>query len=322
MRRREFLRAGATGAAAVALRQRLALAAPKPSNAAVLPQRAYKDDVKLSIIGFPGLALSKMKDEKEIATLVAESVERGCNYFDVAPRYGDAEVKLGPALAPFRKKVFLACKTALRNRDGAKMEFERSLERLKADRFDLYQLHVLKDVEKDVDAVFAKGGVMDYLLEQKKAGRIRYLGFSAHTEEAALAALERGVFDSILFPVNFGSYMKGKFGPRVVEDAKKRGVAVCAIKTFARQWWPKGDKTRGEWRLWYQPLHDRAEADLSLRFTMAQGAVSAVPAADARIHRLAMDVAGGVKPVGADELATLRALADTLNPVFTQHRAP
>ncbi|NQT52856.1 hypothetical protein HQ576_12430, partial [bacterium] len=69
-------------------------------------------------------------------------------------------------------------------------------------------------------------------------------------------------------------------------------------------------------------LHDRAEADLSLRFTMAQGAVSAVPAADARIHRLAMDVAGGVKPIGADELATLRALADTLNPVFSRHRAP
>lgn len=323
MKRRDFMKAGALGAAALALGERLALAEPKASNAAALPQRPYgKDGVKLSIIGFPGLALRKM-DQEATNKLVAESVERGCNYFDVAPRYGDAEVKLGPALEPFRKKVFLACKTAKRDRAGAELEFQRSLERLRTDHFDLYQLHVLKDVKKDVDAVFVKGGVMDYLAEQRKAGRIRYLGFSAHTEAAALAAMERFAFDSILFPVNFGSYYKGKFGPRVVEAAKTRGVAVLAIKTFARQWWPKGpNPLRRKYRVWYEPIHDRAEAALSLRFTLAQGAVAAVPPADASIHRLAMDVAMGAQPLDKEALGRLKELAATLNPVFSFRRAP
>lgn len=323
MKRRDFLKSGALGTAALALRQHLAAAEPKPSNAATLPQRPYgATGVKLSIIGFPGLVLRKL-DQEQSNRLVAESVERGCNYFDVAPAYGDAEVKLGPALEPYRKDTFLACKTKRRDRTGAEAEFQRSLERLKTDRFDLYQLHVLKGVKKDVDRAFAKDGVMPFLAEQKKAGRIRYLGFSAHTEEAALAALERFPFDSILFPVNFGSYMKGHFGPKVVDAAKKRGATVLAIKGLCRQWWPKGAPRRKEFRLWYQPVYERAEADLALRFTLAQGVTAAVPPSDASMHRLAMDLAaGGVKSLTEGEAKTLHALVAELNPVFSESRQP
>ena len=120
-----------------------------------MPTRTYgKDGPKLSIIGFPGLMMRRV-DQEQSNRLVAESIEHGVNYFDVAPAYGDAEVKLGPALATYRKKVFLACKTKLRDRAGAKAEFERSLERLRTDHFDLYQLHDRHDVAKDVDPAFA-----------------------------------------------------------------------------------------------------------------------------------------------------------------------
>jgi aryl-alcohol dehydrogenase-like predicted oxidoreductase len=147
-----------------------------------IPKRKYgKTEVMLSVIGFGGIVVMDTEQEKA-NRIVAEAYERGVNYFDVAPGYGNAEIKLGPALEPYRKNVFLACKTGHRAYTAAKKDFETSLERLKTDYFDLYQLHGITDVEKDVEAAFAEGGVMKLLLEEKKQGRIRHLGFSAHSQ--------------------------------------------------------------------------------------------------------------------------------------------
>jgi len=142
----------------------------------------------------------------------------------VSPTYGDAELKLGPALEPYRKKVFLACKTGQRRREGALEELNESLRRLRTDYLDLYQLHSITDVKDDVDVVFAKGGAIEVFLEAEKQGRIRYLGFSAHSEQAALAAMDRYDFDSVLLPINFATFYKGDFGPRVIAAAKSKGM--------------------------------------------------------------------------------------------------
>jgi len=316
MKRREFMKDAALGSAAVALGGCSLAPAAKPAKGSAMPRRPFaKDGVKVSIIGFPGLVLRRV-DQKASNRLVAEAVERGVNYFDVAPAYGDAEVKLGPALEPYRKKVFLACKTKRRDAKGAKAEFERSLERLRTDRFDLYQLHVLIDEKKDVEAAFAKGGAMEYLLAQQKAGRIRYLGFSAHTEEAALAALERFAFDSILFPVNFGSWLKLNFGPKVVAKALQRGTTVLAIKGLCRQRWDANDPLRKTLRMWYRPVLDRAEALLALRFTLSQGVTAAVPPANVAAHKLALDVAPEIRTITAAETARLRELVKDITPLF------
>jgi aryl-alcohol dehydrogenase-like predicted oxidoreductase len=207
------------------------------TNAPKLPQRAYGDTgERLSIIGFGGIVVSGVEQE-HANRLVAEAIEKGVNYFDVAPSYGDAEIKLGPALEPYRKDVFLACKTLHRTKEAAAEELKESLRRLRTDYLDLYQLHAISDVVKDVDVAFGKGGVMDLLVEAKKEGQIRCLGFSAHSEEAALAAMERYDFDSILFPINFATFYAGDFGPRVLEAAKAKGVARLALKAMARQQW-------------------------------------------------------------------------------------
>jgi len=309
------MRDAALGSAAVALGAG-SLVSAKSVLKRTMPVRPFgKDGVKLSIIGFPGLVLRRI-DQDQSNRLVAEAVQRGVNYFDVAPAYGDAEIKLGPALEPYRKKVFLACKTKMRDAKGAKEEFERSLERLKTDRFDLYQLHVLADVAKDVDAAFAKGGAMEYLRAQQKAGRIRYLGFSAHTEEAAVAALERFAFDSVMLPVNFGSWLKAGFGPKTVAAARKRGATVLAIKGLCRQRWEAGDPLRKALRMWYKPILDRAEALLALKFTLSQGVTAAVPPANVAAHKLALDVAPEIRAITDAETAKLRELAKGLTPLF------
>src|SRR3954447_4482618 len=117
---------------------------------------------ELSIIGFGGiLVMNASQDHAD--RLVAQAVEAGINYFDVAPTYGNAEERLGPALEPFRKNVFLACKSTCRDAASAKKELDASLQKMRTDYFDLYQLHGLVDMAKDVDPAFARGGVMDAL---------------------------------------------------------------------------------------------------------------------------------------------------------------
>jgi len=284
-----------------------------------LPRRPYgKAGDRLSIIGFGGIIVMN-KEPGEASRIVAEAIERGVNYFDVAPTYGDAELKLGPALEPYRKSVFLACKTTQRERGPAGEEFLRSLERLRTDHFDLYQLHCLADVAKDVDVALGQGGVMELAIEEKKAGRIRHLGFSAHTEEAALAAMDLYDFDSVLFPINFACMLTDGFGSRVIAEAQRRGMSILALKTLARQTWPEGDPERPRFtRCWYQPCTDRREAELALRFTLGQPITAAVSPGEEEMLRLALDIAPSIRPLAESELAELRTLAATLKPIFSK----
>ena len=181
MKRRDFLKGAAVSSAILAsegiLGQGVAAvnaeSTSKPSNAARIPKREYgKTGIKLSIVGFGGIVVTHA-EQADANRIVAEAIERGVNYFDVAPSYGDAELKLGPALEPYRKNVFLACKSTGRNRAALEAEFNKSLEHMRTDHFDLYQLHALVDVKKDVDAVFAKGSAMDFLIAAKKEGRVK-----------------------------------------------------------------------------------------------------------------------------------------------------
>jgi aryl-alcohol dehydrogenase-like predicted oxidoreductase len=327
MKRREFLMKGAVGVGSVVAEGvvRRSDAAQTSecgpgcycTNAPKLPQRAYGDTgERLSIIGLGGMLVSGVEQE-HANQLVAEAVEKGVNYFDVAPSYCDAELKLGPALEPYRKSVFLACKTERRTKEGAAAELKESLQRLRTDHVDLYQLHAISDVQKDVDTAFGKDGAMEAFLEAKKQGRIRYIGFSAHSEAAALAAMDRYDFDSVLFPINFATFYKSSFGPRVMEAAKSKSVARLALKALARQQWPKDDPMRKQYpKCWYQPLTDHDEARLALYFTLSQPITAAIPPGEESLFRMAMELAMGFRPISQQEKQTLQQMAQSLNPIF------
>jgi len=327
MKRREFLKKSTIAAGSITA-SRILHNTPQISadelqrdfdskNRASLPQREYgQTGVKLSIIGFGGIVV-KDADQKHANRVVAEAFERGVNYFDVAPTYGDAELKLGPALEPYRKKVLLACKTEQRKREGALDELKESLKRLRTDYLDLYQLHAITDVRKDVDTVFAKGGAMEVFIEAKKQGQVRYLGFSAHSEEAALAAMERYDFDSILFPINFATFYKGSFGAKVIATAESKGVARLALKALARQRWPQDDPSRKEYpKCWYQPLTERQEARLGLYFTLSQPITAAIPPGEESLFHMALDLAMDFRPLSTQDLEKAKQMAESLNPIF------
>ncbi len=325
MERRDFLKVAAATTAAAALNavsagfaaaQTAPASAETSSNAPRLARRPYKPGIDLSVIGLGGIVVMNA-EQSRADRVVAEAVERGVNYFDVAPTYGDAEVKLGPALKPYRKNVFLACKTTQRDRASAETELKRSFEHLQTDWFDLYQLHAIIDPVKDVDAAFAAGGVMELLIEAKKDGRIRHLGFSAHSPEAAIAALDRYNFDSVLIPVNFASFYKGDFGPQMIAAAQKKGAARLALKALARQKWPENDPLRKQYpKCWYQPVADRRHAELALRFTLSQPVTAAIPPGEESLFRLAVELAQDLRPITPDETHQLEVLAQSLDPVF------
>ena len=179
-----------------------------------------KTGENLSIIGFGGIIVSG-ETQQDANNYVAEAIDSGVNYFDVAPTYGNAQEKLGPALVGKRNDVFLACKTENRTKDGARKLLEESLKTLKTDYFDLYQLHAVTTAE-DVEKIFGPNGAFETFLKAKQDGLIKHIGFSAHSEEAAIALMDKFNFDSILFPVNWVNIINSGFGPKIINKAKEK----------------------------------------------------------------------------------------------------
>lgn len=313
MKRRTFVEKCFAGSAALTAYPLFARA-KNHKPVAEFPKRTLGETgEKLSTIGFGGILVSGV--EQPVAdNMVAEAFENGINYYDVAPTYGNAEEHLGPALKPYRKRSFLACKTQEREKAGAEKELHESLERLKTDYFDLYQLHALTKTE-DVETAFGPNGAMETFIKAKKDGKIRYLGFSAHSEEAALLAMEKFSFDTILYPINFVCWNQGNFGPRAIAKAKEKNMGILALKALAFTRVPEGTKKPYE-RLWYIPIEDKKVATLSLRFTLSQGVTAAIPPGDPGFWDIALKTARDYKPVTDNEIAELKNISTGVTPLF------
>ena len=269
----------------------------------------------LSVVGFGGIIVMDVTPG-EAEGYVGEAVERGVNYFDVAPSYGNAEERLGPALKPYRDSVFLACKTGRRDAVGAQQELDRSLSLMQTDHFDLYQLHAITS-DEDVQQAFGPAGAMETFLKARDQGKVKHLGFSAHSVHAALAALAQFPFDSVLFPFNFVTFEQAGFGPQVLEAAQQRGAARLALKGMARGPWREGDPNKSEYpKAWYEPLAHRAEATMALRYTLSLPVTAAIPPGDIRLFRLACDIADNFTPLTALELEAVKAKAAAEQPLF------
>lgn len=271
--------------------------------------------VELSVIGFGGICVMDETPE-DAKRIVDRARERGINYFDVAPQYGNAEIMLGPALEPHRKDVFLACKTLKRERSEAREDLNRSLDRLRTDHLDLYQLHGI-ETENDVDRLLAPGGTVEYLEELKAEGTIRFAGFSAHNEEAALRLLDAYHFDSILFPVNWAVWHQGNVGRRVIDRAAERGTAVLALKALALRRW-KEDEEKNWAKTWYKPADTPELASRGVRFTLSRPVTAAVSPGHEELLWLACDAADRFAPLSEAEEAAIAEEARSMEPVFSR----
>ena len=275
-----------------------------------------KTGIEASVVGFGGIIVMNETPEAS-AKFVAEAVhECGINYFDVAPSYGNAEERLGPALAPYRNDVYLACKTGERRAEEAEAELNASLEKMQTDHFDVYQLHAMTKME-DVETVFGPGGAMEVFVKAREQGKVRFLGFSAHSEMAALALMDRFDFDTILFPINWACWLKSGFGPDTIAKAKEKSMGILALKTLAKRAWDEDEEH--DWsKTWYKPVESYEEAKLAVRFTLSQGASVAVTPGHMELLRWECDAADEFRPLTDAEEATLRAWSADLKTIFPQ----
>ena len=312
MRRREFLKQAAITATTVAASTHLK--AKTPANP-IARRTLGRTGEQLSIIAFGGIVVMD-ETSGEASNIVAEAVDRGVNYFDIAPSYGNAQERLGPALAPYRKNCFLACKTEGRMKDDSRKQLEESLRLLKTDHVDLYQFHALTKMA-ELDKVLGPGGAMETMEAAKKEGKIRYIGFSVHSAETAVAAMDRYNFDTILFPLNFVLYTQAGFGPQILQKAQEKKMGILALKGMAKTVWPEDQKKdHPEAKCWYKPAGFPDEASMGLRWTLGHPITAAIPPGDERYFRLAMDVAQNYKPLDAGEEQALLAGAHGIEPIF------
>ena len=313
MKRRIFIRNSAFGAMALTIPAIRAFGNNFSSDYQIPKRVLGKTGEKLSVIGFGGIMLND--NPQDFANeLVAKAYDLGVNYYDVAPTYGNAQDRLGPALKSYRKNCFLACKTTKRDAAGAQSELEDSLKKMQTDHFNLYQLHALSSIE-DVEKVFSQGGAMETFVKAKKDGKVKHLGFSAHSVEAALLAMKNYDFDSILFPINFVCWNAGDFGPQVFAEAEKRGMGILALKAMALTRLREGEQKIFK-NVWYRPISDEAIMKMALKYTLSKNITAAVPPGQNTLFLKALEFMNDYKPITEQETEKLLTLAKETTPVF------
>ncbi|MBP0020662.1 MAG: aldo/keto reductase [Cyanobacteria bacterium SBLK] len=257
IKRRKFMATGAATAAAIAgtsLVTQNCAAVPPESTASEkdqqnpdlasnlplteMPERILgKTGVSVPIFGLGGAGqtpLSQRGREKESILLLEKAVELGIRYFDTAASYGPSEDNFGQVLPAYRSRVFIASKTSKLDRDGAWRELERSLERLKTDYLDLWQLHHISFLE-EIDKITAKNGAGKALQEAKEQKIVRFCGITGHHEPDAIAeGVRRYPFDTILVPINAADRQHPHpFVPHILPVAQAENIGVIAMKVPA-----------------------------------------------------------------------------------------
>lgn len=237
--------------------------------------RLGKTNIQVSPVVFGGI-INTNETQEDANRYVDMAIDRGVNYFDVAPSYGNAESRLAPALEPHRQNVYLACKTTKRDAVGAKKELLDSLRTLKTDHFDVYQLHSLT-TQNDLNQAFAPGGAMDTVLWAKQEGLIRNIGFSAHNEDVALKACDLYDFDTVLFPMNWAMGLTNGWGDRISQKAKESDIGLLCMKTLVLRKWLDGEEKTFP-KSWCKPIWDNEKLGVcAMKYGLYKGGATLVP---------------------------------------------
>jgi len=230
--RREFLQKSVSAGAALAA---TASAVPgTQTGGAELPLRVLgRTGAKVTILGLGTAPLGEARgDVSEAEKIFAEVIDRGVNYVDTARIYGIAEEALGRILPSRRDKVFLVTKCWTDSGPQAQKSFEESLRLLQTDHVDLVHIHHVGG--KDLGKVMAKDGILEYLLQQKQAGKLRFIGISGHARPPQFVKmLETDQIDVVMPVMNYADRNIYDFESKVLPECRKRNVGVVAMKVYA-----------------------------------------------------------------------------------------
>jgi aryl-alcohol dehydrogenase-like predicted oxidoreductase len=244
MDRREFVKTAGTAAGAVAAEQWLSPmleAQARPEKDGMIYRALGRTGERVSAIGMGGYHIGKPAlAEQDAIQLVRQGVDRGITFLDNCWDYNDgvSEVRMGKALAGgYRNKVFLMTKIDGRTKAAAAQQIDESLKRLQTDHVDLMQFHEVIRME-DPDRIFAEGGAMEAMLEAKKAGKVRFIGFTGHKDPLVhlrmleIAGAHSFHFDAVQMPLNVMDAHFRSFTNEVLPVLNREGIAPLGMKCF------------------------------------------------------------------------------------------
>ncbi len=270
---------------------------------------------------FGAAALGKVSQEEADQTLEM-LIKYGINHLDTAASYGEAELRMGPWMAFYRRRFFLATKTEERSYDGAMRELEASLKRLQTDVIDLWQMHVLVD-EPGWQTAMGENGALKAFRQAQEQGVVRFLGVTGHGVQAPrfhLRSLEEHPFDAVLLPWNYPMSLNKEYAAdflKLKTVCASRGVAVQTIKSLCRRPWPEGSQNRATW---YQPLEDSGDIDRAVSYILSDPQLFLNSVGDIHLLPLVLESArkfseGLLPPVSEEEMAELVQKRD-MAPLF------
>jgi uncharacterized protein len=304
--RRDFLQTAGLVGAGLALSGAAAHAddTPRPGELTDtgpdrIPRKLFgRTKDKVSVIGLGGYNLGDAPSLKEAIAIVHEAIDAGVTFFDNAWEYhdGKSEEWMGQALKGRRDKVFLMTKVCTHGRDKkvGLEQLEQSLKRLQTDHLDLWQIHECV-YDNDPERHFAKGGVIEALDAARKAGKVRYVGFTGHKHPAIhLKMLSHDYpFDSVQMPLNPFDASYRSFQKQVLPEVNKRGIAALGMKSLGGNGQPI--------------LKGVATVDEALRYAISLPVATTISGIDSlAVLRQNLAIARGFKPMTAEEMEALQ----------------
>lgn len=266
---------------------------------------------------FGAASLSAVTQEEADRTLEV-LLHYGVNHIDVAASYGDAELRIAPWLERYRGHFYLATKTDARTAREAKEELHRSLERMRVDYVDLWQLHNLVDpIEWDI--ALSPGGAIEAAIEARTQGLIRAIGVTGHGLQIAAThrrSLERFDFDTVLLPYNYltmqSPYYAENFNA-LVATCQQRNVAVQTIKSIAYRPWMGRQHTHA---VWYQPLEDQQDIDRAVHWVLKRPGLFLDTVGDIHLLPRVLDAASRFQVGTPDEEMQAMVARLAMEPLF------
>jgi aryl-alcohol dehydrogenase-like predicted oxidoreductase len=236
MDRRRFLKAATATTLVTSLQKKLARA----ETASVPTRTLGRSGEKVSIVGLGGYHIGMQSDEQESIRIIRTALDSGINFLDNCWDYngGQSEVRMGKALRDgYRQKAFLMTKIDGQTKQAAAQQLEESLRRLQTDHIDLLQFHeVIRDT--DPARIFGPGGGMEAILEARKQGKVRYIGFTGHkSPDIHFKMLETAfahgfTFDAVQMPLNVMDAHFDSFEKKVLPVLLKHGIGALGMKSM------------------------------------------------------------------------------------------
>ena len=198
-------------------------------------RRLGRTGVDVTIVGLGGEGVLRTYGyDNEAYELINKAMDLGITYFESARAYSGSESYYGRALRERRKEIFLASKSHARDREGALKHLHETLQNMKTDHLDLWQVHDVRTRE-DVEEIFGPGGALEAFREAREKGFVRFIGITGHHDPAVvLRCMELFHFDTVLIPVNPAEPAYRSFIQEVIPVAKDRGMGIVAMKVYLR----------------------------------------------------------------------------------------